>query len=192
MRTWPIPPANVLLFRLLPKYFSEILFKIQNFSFEKINWKILYAKVSQFIQPKCRSHFTDGQEFGKGFQGASSSWYTLTSWPLTHWGHNKMVAILQMTFSNWLSWMKPGVFLFKFHWVLFLMVQLTINHQCLRQWLGADQVTSHYLSHWWPCSMTHICVTLPQWVSQYLCFIILFIWSHGGTALTHWGLEMHI
>ena len=48
---------------------------------------------------------------------------------LTHCGRDKMSAILQRTFSNVCSWMKMFGFRFKFHWILFLRVQLTIfNH----------------------------------------------------------------
>ena len=36
-----------------------------------------------------------------------------------------------------------------FHWSLFLGVQLTIFQHWFRQWLGADQATSHYLHQWW-------------------------------------------
>ena len=45
---------------------------------------------------------------------------------LTHWGRDKIVAILQTTFSNAISWMKMFEFLLKFHWSLFLNVQWTI------------------------------------------------------------------
>ena len=44
-------------------------------------------------------------------------------------------------------------------------VQLKIVHHWFR-WLGTSQVTSHYLNQWWLILMTHICVTLPQWVKQ--------------------------
>ena len=37
----------------------------------------------------------------------------------------------------------------KFHWSLFLRVQLTISQHWFRLWLGADQATSHYLNQWW-------------------------------------------
>ena len=40
-------------------------------------------------------------------------------------------------------------FRLKFHWNLFLRVQLTIFHHWLRQWLGTVQATSHYLNQWW-------------------------------------------
>ena len=45
---------------------------------------------------------------------------------LTHWGRNKMDAISQTTFSNAFSLMKIFEFWLKFHWCLFLRVQLTI------------------------------------------------------------------
>ena len=46
-------------------------------------------------------------------------------WLLTHWGRDKMAAIIQ-TFSNGFSWMKMYQFRLKFHWSLFLGVQLLI------------------------------------------------------------------
>ena len=44
---------------------------------------------------------------------------------LTHWGQDKMANIFQTTFSNAFSWMKMYNFSFRFHWRLFLRVQLT-------------------------------------------------------------------
>ena len=61
---------------------------------------------------------------------------------------DKMAAIFQTTFSNVFSWMKMYEFQLRFHWCLFLRVQLTIFQYWLRQWLGAGQATSHYLRHW--------------------------------------------
>ena len=81
---------------------------------------------------------------------------------LTHCGRDKMAAIFHTTFSNGFSWLKMYWFQFKFHWSLFLWVQLTIFQHWFRQWLGADQATNHYLNQWWSRSLTHICVTLPQ------------------------------
>ena len=72
---------------------------------------------------------------------------------LTHWGLNKMAAIRQTTFWNAFPWMKIVVFWLKFHWNLFLKVQLRINHHCLRWWLGIKQTTSHYLNQWRPRSL---------------------------------------
>ena len=47
-------------------------------------------------------------------------------YPLTHWGRNKMDAISQTTFWGAFSWMKMFEFRVRFHWNLFLRVQLTI------------------------------------------------------------------
>ena len=85
---------------------------------------------------------------------------------LTHWGRDKMAAIFQTTSSNAFSWMKMYEFRLKFHWSLFLRVQLTIFQYWFRWWLGAEQATSHYLNQWWPSSTTHVCVTRPRWVNS--------------------------
>ena len=44
---------------------------------------------------------------------------------LTHWGRDKIDAILQTTFSNAISRMKVLEFLLRFHWLWLLSVQLT-------------------------------------------------------------------
>ena len=44
----------------------------------------------------------------------------------------QMSPISQTTFSNELSWMKSFVFRFKFHWSLFIRVQLTISQHWFR------------------------------------------------------------
>ena len=77
---------------------------------------------------------------------------------LTHWDRDKMAAISQTTFSNGFSWMKMYEFRLTFHWSWFLGVQLTIFEHWFRQWLGADQASSHYLNHWW-LDYRRICVT---------------------------------
>ena len=53
-------------------------------------------------------------------------------WVLTHWGRDKMAAIVQTTFSNGFSWMKMYEFRLTFLWSLFPRVQLTIFQQWLR------------------------------------------------------------
>ena len=66
-----------------------------------------------------------------------SCWWVMGSFDalfvvhLTHWGWDKMDAILQ-TFSNWFSCINIGVFWFKFHWNLFSMVQLTLSKYLFR------------------------------------------------------------
>ena len=51
---------------------------------------------------------------------------------LTHWGRDKMDAISQTTFWSEFSWMKMFEFRLKFHWSLFLRVQLTIFQHWFR------------------------------------------------------------
>ena len=91
---------------------------------------------------------------------------------LTHWGRDKMAAIFQTIFSNAFSWMKMYEFRLKFHWSLFLRVQLTIS----QYWFRYNQyspVGSKPLSEPMMVSLpTHICVTRPQWVNAY-CFSLL-------------------
>ena len=53
---------------------------------------------------------------------------------------------------------------FKFHWELFPMVQLMILQHWFREWLGADQATSHHVNQWWPSLLMHVCVIQPLWV----------------------------
>ena len=72
-----------------------------------------------------------------------------TLFALTHWGRDKIDAISQTTFWSTFSWMKMFEFRLKFHWNLFLRVQLTIFQHWFRYWLGAVQATSHYLNQWW-------------------------------------------
>ena len=85
---------------------------------------------------------------------------------LTHWGRDKKNAIFKTTFSNAFSWMKMYEFRLKFHWSLFLQVQLKISQHWFRYWLGADQATSHCLNQCW-LVYWRICVTQPQWVNNH-------------------------
>ena len=64
---------------------------------------------------------------------------------LTHWDQNLMAAILQRTFSLF-----RHILHFKFHWTLFLGVQLTISQHWFTLCLGTVQATSHYLNQCWP------------------------------------------
>ena len=51
---------------------------------------------------------------------------------LTHWGRDKMTAFSQTIFPNAFPWMRKYEFRLKFHWSLFLGVQLTIFQYRLR------------------------------------------------------------
>ena len=50
----------------------------------------------------------------------------------THCGRDKMDGIFQTPFSNAFSWMKKYEFQLRFHWSLFLKLQLTILQHCFR------------------------------------------------------------
>ena len=89
-----------------------------------------------------------------------SPFYTRKSF-LAHWGRDKMTAISQRTISNAFLWMKMFKFWLTFHWCLFLRLKLTTFQHWFRQWLGADQATSHYLNQSMMLSLrTHIYVSL--------------------------------
>ena len=90
---------------------------------------------------------------------------------LTHWGRDEMNNISQTTFSNVFSSMKMFEFRLKSHWSMFPRVQLIIFQHWFRQWLGAVQVTSHYLDQWWLDYRRILCVTWPQWVKSSSRFI---------------------
>ena len=63
----------------------------------------------------------------KSSRSNSQPWFFFT-----HWGLDKMDAISQTTFSSAFSWMKIFWFWLKFHWSLFLRVQLTIFQHWFR------------------------------------------------------------
>ena len=80
----------------------------------------------------------------------SLSWSCrMSGMSLTHWCRDKMAAISQTILSDSFSWMKMLKLRLKFHWSLFLRVQLTLFQHWFRLWLGAGQATSHYLNQWW-------------------------------------------
>ena len=83
-----------------------------------------------------------------------------------------MAAILQTTLSIAFSWMKMLEFRLKFHWSLFLGVQLTTSHHWLRWWLGAIKATSHYLNQWW---FSHWCIYASLGLNELNVWIILII-----------------
>ena len=51
---------------------------------------------------------------------------------LTHWGRDNMATISQTILSNAFSWMKMLEFRLKFHWCLFLRIELTIFQHWFR------------------------------------------------------------
>ena len=87
---------------------------------------------------------------------------------LTHWGRDKMVNISQTTFPNVFSSMKMFEFQLKFHWSLFLRVQLKKFQHCFRWWLGAGQATSHYLKQCW---LVYWCVNASLSLNELKCLM---------------------
>ena len=80
---------------------------------------------------------------------------------LTHWGRDKMAAVLQTTLSNAFSWMKMLEFRLGFHWFVpkgpinnnLALVQITAWHLP-----GGKQLSEPMMV----CLLKHICVTRPQ------------------------------
>ena len=70
---------------------------------------------------------------------------------------------LQTTLSNACFSIEMFEFQLKFHWSVFLRVQLTISQQRLKQWLGAEQPTSHFMNQCWLSSLMDICGTRWRW-----------------------------
>ena len=69
------------------------------------------------------------------FLGYTVGWWMMSCWPnhlLTHWGWHNMADIFQTTFSTAFCWMKMYEFRLRFHWNLFLRIQLTIFQHWFR------------------------------------------------------------
>ena len=98
-----------------------------------------------------------------------------------------------MPFSNAFSWTKIVVDGFKFHWSLFVKVQLAI-HQChfwFRWWLGAVEGTSHYLNQWGHRLLTHIRKLCCHWLRGLWQLNVTSIccpwWHHMSMMLANTG-----
>ena len=79
---------------------------------------------------------------------------------------DKMVALSQMIFSDAISWMKSFVFWSKFHWSLFLRVQLTINHTDPDNGLAPNM---RQVFIWTNADIVSDCMILHIWIREYLC-----------------------
>ena len=89
--------------------------------------------------------------------------YKLINNPLTHLSVDKM-AVTENIFKC-ISVNGKCCISIKFHWSLFLKVQLRISQHWFRKWLGTTQASSHYLNQCWPIPPTHICCTRGTWVN---------------------------
>ena len=87
-----------------------------------------------------------------------------------------MATNLQTIFSGAFSWMKRFKFWLKFHWSLFLRVQLTIS------WSG-DKPSSEPMM---VCLLMHTCITRHQWVKYKLDNSIGMRWW-GSIVFVAWS-----
>ena len=100
---------------------------------------------------------------------------------LTRWGRDKM---------NTISISFPNPFFFKRlknHCNLFLRVQLIINQNWFRQWLGREKTLSHYLSQWWSRLMVYLWVSRIDWVDYFTRFGKYIHAEKNGTVWAHEG-----
>ena len=82
---------------------------------------------------------------------------------LIHRGQEKMATILLTTFSNTFFHRKILEFQLKFHWSLFLRVQVTTNQHCFRLWRGTKRDANHYLNQWGLSLPMRIC-NIQSWL----------------------------
>ena len=105
---------------------------------------------------------------------------SVIQWLLTHWGRDKMAAISKTTFSHAFSWMKMYEFRLRFHWSLFLMVQLTALVQIMAWHRPGDKPLSEPML---VSLLTHMWVTRPQWVKS------LFAGWRSWWEFLRWSLQ---
>ena len=130
----PLSQPMEIYFQLDPKDYNSIKY---HFKFKKMHLKMYSAKWQSFLSSR-------GYELRRGIQvwEVSFNKYLISTWSLTHWSRDKMVGIFQ-TFLNAFSSVK--MFELKFHWSVFLRVQLTISI------IGSDNglAPNHHLNQWW-------------------------------------------
>ena len=106
-----------------------------------------------------------------------SSWIILTHWPL-----GDLNKILDKQFSNLFQWLKGELSLVKFalNW---MSLDLTEDKSTLVQVMAwCRQAASHYLSQYWPRSVSPYGVIKPQWVN----------FKHFGNMFLSYALQSSI
>ena len=68
---------------------------------------------------------------------------------------------------------------------LFLWIQIITNWHWFRQWLGTEQVTSHYMNQWWLNSLTHTCLPRPHCVNNTMNTISFCLTGSIKTSTIH-------
>ena len=107
--------------------------------------------------------------------------------PGSHWGPNKMATILQTTLSNAFFLVESFMFWLKFHWALFLEVQLAISQHWFKLWFVAEQATSHYLNQCWPIFLTRLQWVLTTFFYNFIHFISTTVFSIlEAPHVRHW------
>ena len=76
---------------------------------------------------------------------------------------DKMASILSDDFSKCIFLNESEIIRIQISLKFVPRVQLTVSRYWFRQWLGAEQATSHFLNQWKPFSPTHICCTRGRW-----------------------------
>ena len=104
---------------------------------------------------------------------------------LTHWGRNKMkiADIFQTILSNAFSRMKMYEFYLKFHWILFLILQLTILQHWVRQCLGGESDNNPLSEPIMVSLLTHICGTRPQLYGNLVILLTKYLPPGPGPRL---------
>ena len=106
------------------------------------------------------------------FKGMHLKMSSAKYWPfclglddLTHWGRDYI-----------------SIF-FGFHWSLFPRVQLAIFQHRFRQWLGTDQVTSHYLKPMMVSLLSHIYIYIYTLLGLNKLMRLFGLYQHGGLTI---------
>ena len=83
------------------------------------------------------------------------------------------MAFSQTIFLHAFWWMKNILFLFEFHWRLFLRVGLSDNKPALVQVMAWRRRGDKPLpERCWPSSLTHICGTMRRWINHLITQLI--------------------
>ena len=144
---------SALLFAILSPFYLEEISQISP-QFSCYAWRLTYGYL------EIESHPATQNGFGNGLVSSAHFLNQIISNCMTPHGESRIQGVntlrprqhgrhfaddtFKCIFLNENVWMP-----IKFHWNLFLRVQLTIFHHWFRYWLGAVQATSHYLNQWW-------------------------------------------
>ena len=102
---------------------------------------------------------------------------------LTHWGWVTM-AVISQTFLISLSLNENFCSLIQFSLEIESLAAILITDKYwFRKWLGIEQATNHHLNQRYPSLLTHIYVTLPQWIDVQSHDIPMYLDLFKGCAI---------